>query len=117
MKGKGPTLRGELAVFGVRNVFAVDIKSEELLSEEDESSRLGSGVFGALYQGKIRRNEEVKNVALKVYKEELAASNASAVVEEVEFLRWVISRDNVFYFLCLFVCIFFFLSLLTIVCN
>ena len=117
LRDEGSTLRGELAVFGVRNVCAVDIKSEELLWEEDESSRLGSGVFGAVYRGQMRRNEELKNVALKVYKEELAASNASAVVEEVEFLRWVISRDNVFYFLCLFVCIFVFLSLLTIVCN
>lgn len=93
LKDKASTLRGELAVFGIRNVCAVDIKSEELLWKEDESSRLGSGVFGAVYRGQMRRNEELKNVALKIYKEELAASNASAVLEEVEFLRWVISRD------------------------
>ena len=93
LKDKGSSLRGELAVFGIRNVCAVDIKSEDLLWKEDESSRLGSGVVGAVYRGQMRRNEELKNVALKVYKEELAASNASAVVKEVEFLRWVISRD------------------------
>ena len=87
IKDEGSTLRGQLAVLGIRKVCPVDFKSEELLWKEDESSRLGSGAFGAVYQGQMRGNEEVKTVALKVYKEELAASNATAVMEEVEWLR------------------------------
>ena len=87
LKDEGSTLRGKLAEFGIRNVCAVDITSNELLWKEDVPSLLGSGAFGAVYQGQMRRNEDIKTVALKVYKEELAASNASAVVDEVEYLR------------------------------
>lgn len=87
LKDEGSTLRGELTEFGIRNVCAVDIKSNELLWREDVPSRLGSGACGAVYQAQLKRNEDVKTVALKVYKEELSASNASAVVDEVECLR------------------------------
>ena len=87
LKDEGSTLRGELTEFGIRNVCAVDIKSNELLWREDVPSRLGSGACGAVYQAQLKRNEGVKTVALKVYKEELAATNASAVVDEVECLR------------------------------
>ena len=87
IKDEGSTLRRQLAVFGIRNVCAIDIKSEELLWNEDESSRLGSGAFGAVYQGQMTRHKEVKTVVLKVCKEQPVASNAIAIMEEVKFLR------------------------------
>ena len=87
IKDKGSTLRRQLAVFGIRNVCAVDIKSRELLWNEDESSRLGSGAFEAVYQGQMTRHKEVKTVTLKVCKEQRVASNAIAIMEEVKFLR------------------------------
>ena len=86
-KDEMSTLRGELVQFGIRNVCAVDIKSNELLWKEDVPPRHGSGAFWAVYQGQMRRNEDVKTVALKVYKEEITASNAGAIMEDVECLR------------------------------
>ena len=80
-------IRGHLAVFGLKEVHAGDISSEELDWKEDESSFLGSGAFASVYQGKMKRHGEERTVALKVCKELLDTRNASLILTEVELLR------------------------------
>lgn len=53
------------------------------------SSLLGSGSFAAVYQGTMRRREEVTTVALKVFNEALNADDASEIVQEIKILRQV----------------------------
>ena len=84
---EGSRLRGQLAVFGILQVRASDISSEELDWEQDTSSCLGIGAFGAVYQGTMRRHGLVQPVALKVCKEVLDAKNACEILAEVELLR------------------------------
>ena len=76
-----------MAKFGLREVFAVKIDSKELEWKEETSSCLGRGAFGAVYQGTMKRDGEVKNVALKVWNEELDAANAKEIMEEMKTLR------------------------------
>ena len=81
-------LIGQLVVFGIKNVFDDQIKSEELIWKEEESSRLGSGAFGAVYEGQMGSHEKAKvPVTLKVYQSEFFASNAIEVMDEVQYLR------------------------------
>ena len=84
---EGSRLRGHLAVFGMLEVRASDISSEELDWKQDASSRLGCGAFGAVYQGTMRRHGFVQPVALKVCSEVLHAKNACEILAEVELLR------------------------------
>ena len=84
---EGSKLRGQLAVFGISEVRAVDISTEVLEWKEDSSSQLGRGAIGAVYQGTMRTHGEVQTVALKVCNEVLQAKNASKIMAEVELLR------------------------------
>ena len=84
---EGSCLRGQLAVFGILDVRANDITSEELIWKEDMPSRLGCGMFGAVYQGTMRRHGFVQPVALKVCNDFLDEKNASDIMAEVELLR------------------------------
>ena len=84
---EGSRLRGQLAVFGILEVRASDISSEELDWKQDTSSRLGCGAFGAVYQGTMRRHGFVQPVALKVCNEVLEAKSTSEILAEVELLR------------------------------
>ena len=84
---EGSRLRGELAVFGIREVRATDISSEDLDWKESMSARLGHGAFGAVYQGTMTRHGEVRTVALKVFNEVLNDKNASVIMAEVQLLR------------------------------
>ena len=79
--------RDQLAKFGLSEVCAVKIAREELEWKEETSSCLGRGVFGAVYQGTMKRDGEVKNVALKVWNEALDAANAKEIMEEIKNLR------------------------------
>ena len=79
--------RDQLAKFGLSEVCAVKIDREELEWKEEGSSCLGRGAFGAVYQGQMKRDGEVKNVALKVWNEALDAANAKEIMEEVKNLR------------------------------
>ena len=63
--------RNRLAVFGVTKVCAVEVRREELDWKEDTFSCLGSGAFGAVYQGTMTKRGGDKPVALKVCSEEL----------------------------------------------
>ena len=88
IKDEVSKLIGQLVVFGIKNVFDDQIKSEELIWKEEKSSRLGSDAFGAMYEGQMESHEKVKvAVTLKVYKDEFLASNAIEVMNEVEYLR------------------------------
>ena len=80
-------LRGNLAVFGMREVRAADISNKELQWKEDTSSRLGCGMFATVYQGKMRRHGHEQTVALKVCNKPLDAKNASLVIAEEANLR------------------------------
>ncbi|KAJ7392778.1 hypothetical protein OS493_010435 [Desmophyllum pertusum] len=80
-------VRGHLAVFGLKELRALDISSEELEWKEDMSCQLGSGAFATVYQGKMRRHGKEQPVALKVCKELLDATNATLNMAEVELLR------------------------------
>ncbi|XP_067035396.1 dual serine/threonine and tyrosine protein kinase-like [Acropora muricata] len=80
-------LRGNLAVFGFKEVFGEEISRKTLDWQEDESHRLGSGAFAVVYKGTMTRNGPIQPVALKVYNKELSAMNACEILAEVELLR------------------------------
>ena len=80
-------IRGHLAVFALKEIRAIDIGSEKLDWKEDMPSRLGSGAFAIVYQGKMRRQGEEQTVALKVCSNVLDFKNASLIMAEVELLR------------------------------
>ena len=80
-------LRGNLVVFGFKEVFGEDISRKKLDWEEDESHRLGRGAFGVLYKGTMTKDGANQPVALKLYKEVLNAMNACEILAEVELLR------------------------------
>ena len=85
---EGTDLRGKLAVFGLKEVRANEISSEELVWKEDMSSCLGIGAYGVVYQGTMKRQGSgVQPVALKVYNEALDTKNASDIMVEVQLLR------------------------------
>ena len=86
-------IRGHLAVFALKEIRAIDIGSEKLNWKEDSSSRLGSGAFAIVYQGKMRRQGQEQIVALKVCSDVLDFKNASAIMAEVELLRLVILAE------------------------
>ena len=90
---KASVIRGHLAVFALEYIRAIDIGSEELEWKEDMSSRLGSGAFAVVYQGKMRRQGQEQTVALKVCSEVLDFKNASVIMAEVELLRLVVLAE------------------------
>ena len=79
--------RDQLAKFGLNEVCAVKIDREELEWKEETSSCLGRGASGTVYQGTMKRDGEVKNVALKVWNKARDAANAKKIMEEVKNLR------------------------------
>lgn len=80
-------LRGDLAVFGFKEVRATDIKTTNLDWSENSSSHIGRGAFANVYTGKMKRNGNFYTVALKVYNEALDANNACLFMAEVQILR------------------------------
>ncbi|XP_044180685.1 uncharacterized protein LOC114957392 [Acropora millepora] len=80
-------LRGNLAVFGFKEVFGEEISRKTLYWQENESHRLGSGAFGVVYKGIMTKYGRKQPVALKVYSEALHATNACEILAEVEILR------------------------------
>ena len=80
-------LRGNLAVFGFKEVFGEEISLKTLDWQEDESHRLGCGAFAVVFKGTMTRNGPNQPVALKVYSEALNAMNACEILAEVEILR------------------------------
>ena len=86
---EGCRLRGLHAVLGIKEMCpTIQISSEALKWKDDFSSRIGSGTFGDVFEGKMRiTQEESKAVALKVYKKELDDKNASEIMDEIEMLR------------------------------
>ncbi|XP_067035367.1 uncharacterized protein [Acropora muricata] len=84
---KASKLRGDLAVFGFKEVFGEDICCKTLDWQEDESHRLGCGAFGVVYKGTMTKHGRQHPVALKVYSEALHIMNACEILTEVELLR------------------------------
>ena len=80
-------LRGNLAVFGFKEVFGEDISRKKLHWQEDESHRLGCGAFAVVYKGTMNKYRRKQPVSLKVYSEALHATNACEILAEVEILR------------------------------
>ena len=80
-------LRDHMAIFGVQEVRTMDISFNDLEWKEDRSSLLGTGTFAYVYRGKLKLQEEEQPVALKVWKEQLNESNASAFLSETDVLR------------------------------
>ena len=76
-----------MAMFGIEEVRAMDISCNDLEWNDDRSSLLGTGAFACVYQGKLKLQEEEQPVALKVWKEQLNESNASAFLAETDVLR------------------------------
>ncbi|XP_067035342.1 uncharacterized protein [Acropora muricata] len=87
IQSKASELRGDLAVFGFKEVFGEDISLKTLDWQEDESHCLGSGAFGVVYKGTMTKHGRQKPVALKVYSEALHTTNACEILAEVELLR------------------------------
>ena len=88
---KSLKLRERMAMFGINDVRTMDISCSDLEWKGDESSLLGRGAFASVYRGKLKLREREKPVALKVWKEELNDSNASAFLAETEKWRYILS--------------------------
>ncbi len=84
---KSLQLRGRMALFGIKEVRSMDISCSDLEWNDDKSSLLGTDAFASVYRGKLKQREGEQPVALKVWKEELNDSNASAFLAETEMLR------------------------------
>ena len=84
---KASMLRGNLAVFGFKDVFDEDISCKKLHWEEDESHLLGRGAFGVVYKGTMTKDGANQLVALKLFNQVLHAKNACEILAEVELLR------------------------------
>ncbi|XP_022797833.1 uncharacterized protein LOC111336065 [Stylophora pistillata] len=80
-------LRGEMALFGIKEVRTMDISCNDLEWQDD--ARLGIGAFASVYQGvlKIQGEAQPVGVALKVLNEELNDATASGFLSEIEILR------------------------------
>ena len=81
-------LRDRMAMFGIMEVRTMEISSNDLEWQDDKSSLLGAGAFASVYRGKLKLPEKEQLVALKVWKEQLNDSNASAFLAEAETLRY-----------------------------
>ena len=80
-------LRDRMAMFGISEVRTAEISSNDLEWKDDRGSLLGTGAFASVYRGKLKLPEKEQPVALKVWKEQLNDSNASAFLAEAETLR------------------------------
>ena len=80
-------LRERLVLFGIKEVCTMDISCSDLEWKDDESALLGTGAFAYVFRGKLKLQEGEQPVALKVWKEQLNYSNASAFLSETETLR------------------------------
>jgi len=80
-------LRDHLALFGIKEVGKMDFDCNDLEWKDDGSSLLGTGAFASVYRGKLKLHDGETPVALKVWKEQLNDSNASAFLAETDALR------------------------------
>ena len=80
-------LRGNLAVFGFKEVFGEDISRKTLDWQEDKCHLLGGGAYAVVYKGTMTKHGRQQPVALKVYSEALHTMNACEILAEVELLR------------------------------
>ena len=87
---KSLQIRGEMALFGIKEVRTVDISCDDLEWQDD--APLGRGAFATVYRGKLKIRGEDKpvDVAVKVWNEELTRSTASSFLSEAEILRLVL---------------------------
>ena len=74
-------IRGQLALFGLREIRTADISSLELEWKADVSLLLGQGEFATVIEGKMKRHGEEQSVALKIWNESLDI-NANHVLAE-----------------------------------
>ena len=83
-------IRDEMALFGIKEVYTMDISCDDL--EWQDHAPLGRGAFAAVYRGKLKIQGEDKpvDVAVKVWSEELNESTASGFLSEAETLRLVL---------------------------
>ena len=81
-------IRGQLALFGLREIRTADISSLELEWKADRSLLLGQGEFATVMEGKMKRHGEEQSVALKIWNESLDINNASHVLAEASLLRY-----------------------------
>ncbi|KAL9964095.1 hypothetical protein ACROYT_G027677 [Oculina patagonica] len=84
---KSLKLRERIALFGIKDVCPMDISCSDLEWNDDQNSHLGTGTFAFVFRGTLKQPERNQPVALKVWKEELNHSNASAFLAEKEMLR------------------------------
>ena len=80
-------LKDHMAMFSFKEVLTMDISCNDLEWRDDGSSLLGTGAFASVYRGKLKLREEEQPVALKVWKEQVNAANASALLAETSALR------------------------------
>ena len=87
---KSLQIRGEMALFGIKEVRTVDISCDDLEWQDD--APLGRGAFATVYRGKLKIRGEDKpvDVAVKVWNEKLTRSTASSFLSEAEILRLVL---------------------------
>ena len=83
---KSLQIRGEMALFGIKEVRTVDISCDDLEWQDD--APLGRGAFATVYRGKLKIRGEDKpvDVAVKVWNE-LDEATASGFLSEAEILR------------------------------
>ena len=80
-------LRDQLAMFGIKEVRTMDFDCNNLEWKDDGGSLLGTGAFASVYRGKLKLHHGETPVALKVWKEHLNGTNASAFLAEMDALR------------------------------
>ena len=87
---KSLQIRGEMVLFGIKEVRTVDISCDDL--EWQDHAPLGRGAFATVYRGKLKIRGEDKpvDVAVKEWNEELTRSTASSFLSEAEILRLVL---------------------------
>ena len=86
---KSVQIRGEMALFGIKEVRTMDISCDDLEWQDD--APLGSGAFASVYRGKlrIRGKDKPVDVAVKVWNDKLDEVTASGFISETEILRLV----------------------------
>ena len=85
--GRSLKLRERMALFAIKDFRTMDISCSDLEWKDDENSLLGTGAFSYVYRGMLKQENGEQPVALKVWKDELNESNASAFLAETETLR------------------------------
>ena len=87
VNAKSMAIRGDLAIFAIKEVRPTDIDSNDLIWKEDGDHRLGHGAFATVYTASMQRCGKKQSVAIKVFNDAVNTSNAYQLLAEEDILR------------------------------